>query len=1092
MPRVELSLLGPFRVAVDGEERRIAAQKQRALIAMLGVRPYARAREHVAAELWPDSNDERSRQSLRHALYEIHVALGPELITSAHDELLIDERVIVDAREFERALGSGTQADQNRAFALYRGDLCSEVEGAGGEAERVRLRGLFATAGETLAAQRLATDASAAAGIARRVVEIDPYREEAQRILLRAFAATGDLASAAAHYKRLTTMLQNELGVEPSAETKQIYASLRRTVASASPIQVRRPSLEPPAELIGRRVEYGSLIGVVSDAIDAKGRSALVIGEAGTGKSRLLEEIGRVSDLHGLRVVNARATAAEGALPFQLWVDALAPHANEAAALPSPWPAVLATLLPEAAHGEPGAVAPELRRTRLFEGVARLVGHLATALPTIVVLDDLHYADPDSVQLFHYLARTLGHRRLAVVAASRPIVPGSPLAEARASLEARGDLARVELGPLAPSAVSELLRRFGVQPETAAWLAPRLATWTGGNPFFVLELLRAFIGQGRLRDENGRWTWSAPRPPEDEPLTPDLPSTVIQTILARIGELPQSTRRLLDLVSVVGSPTRLELVANVAARDELAVAEELAPALEAGLIRETREGTGVTVTFAHELVRDATYQRIPLTVRAAIHRRAAVAFERFGATSRAIAYHLTAGGDTTRGAELWLASAREAEARFAHDDAVRSYRAALEAFGSSSPRRSEVLMGIGDAHMRRGSVAAGVAAYEEALAATDEDIGTRVAVFTRIASAARYYHRHPRGVEYAETAVAYYRSRQQFEALAEALIGLAWVRYIDGDSKAAYEAAEEARVIARSVGVSRIEAHALDVSIWARWLSGEVTASPDGHDVERLVASLGDDEAVATLLGRSSTALVRRGRASEAVAPARRALEVARRVGSLRAQLEAGEDLVGTLRVIGSWREAVAVADEVRADVASLELAGPPRLLGELALALALCDDRARALPLAEEIIADRSAARQAPVHGSPALEAASALMMMGRIPEGDLINSQRPSCQTCQVSWHVVAGRQAALVGDHQRALALADALEGLIAAHASPVHAGGIPHIRALVLRRAGRIDEANKAAEQARGAFRSFGRKDAEVYLERDLAFLTAAIA
>jgi hypothetical protein len=161
-------------------------------------------------------------------------------------------------------------------------------------------------------------------------------------------------------------------------------------------------------------------------------------------------------------------------------------------------------------------------------------------------------------------------------------------------------------------------------------------------------------------------------------------------------------------------------------------------------------------------------------------------------------------------------------------------------------------------------------------------------------------------------------------------------------------------------------------------------------------------------------------------------------------------------------------------------------------LALALCDDRARALPLAEEIIADRSAARQAPVHGSPALEAASALMMMGRIPDGDLINSQRPSCQTCQVSWHVVAGRQAALVGDHQRALALADALEGLIAAHASPVHAGGIPHIRALVLRRAGRIDEANKAAEQARGAFRSFGRKDAEVYLERDLAFLTAAIA
>jgi DNA-binding SARP family transcriptional activator/tetratricopeptide (TPR) repeat protein len=1092
MLRVEMSLLGPFRVTVDGEERRITAQKQRALVARLGVRSPGRSRELVAAELWPDSNEERSRQSLRHALYEIHVAVGAKMIGSAHNELLINERVIVDVREFERALGGGTDADLDRAFALYRGDLCSEVEGIDGEAERVRLRGLFAAAGEMLAARSLTTDARGAAAIARRVIEIDPYREEAHRVLLRALAATGDLAGAAAHYKRLTTILEGELGVEPSAETKQLYASLGRQAPRAHRAQVRRPSLEPPAALVGRRTEYGKLMAVVSDAIDGNGRTALVIGEAGTGKSRLLEEIARVAELHGLQVVHARATAAEGALPFQLWVDALAPRASEVAALPSPWPAVLAALLPETAHGELGTVGPELRRTRLFEGVARLLGHLATVAPTLVVLDDLHHADPDSKHLFHYVARTLTQRRIAMVVASRPVIAGSPLAEARASLEARGELATVELGPLAPTAVNELLLRFGVGPDTAMWLAPRIATWTGGNPFFVLELLRALIGQDRLRDKAGTWTWSAARPADDEPLTPDLPSTVIHTIITRVGELPQPTRRLLDLVSVIGLPTRLEVVASVAARDELAVAEELAPAFEAGLIREAHEGAATTLTFAHELVRDATYQRIPLTVRAAIHRRAATALERFGATSRAIAYHLTAGGDAARGAELWLSSGHEAEARFAHDDAIRSYRAALDAFGPSSPRRSEVLIGIADAHMRRGSAPAGVAAYDEALATNTDDVEERIAVFTRIAAAARYYERHPRALEYAETAVGYYRSSGQSEALADALVGLAWVRYLDRDANATYEAAEEARLIARSIGAARTEALALHVSIWARWLSGEMTVRPDENDLERLVASLGDDESVATLLGLSSTALARRGRSSEAVAPARLALEMARRVGSLRAQLEAGEDLAGTLRVSGSWREAVAVADEVRVDVASLELAGPPRLLGELVIALALCDDSARALALAEELIANRSAATQSPVHGSPALEAASALMMMGRIPERDLINSQRPSCQTCQVWWHVVAGRQAALVGDHQRALTLADALERLIADNASPTNAGGVPHIRALALRRAGSLDEADKAADEARVAYRTVGRRDSEVILDRDLAFLTAAIA
>jgi len=88
---------------------------------------------------------------------------------------------------------------------------------------------------------------------------------------------------------------------------------------------VRRPSLEPPAELIGRRAEYGALMAAVSSAIDGRGGAALLVGEAGAGKSRLLDEIVSVAERHGLRMLRARATAAEGALPFQLWIDALAP-----------------------------------------------------------------------------------------------------------------------------------------------------------------------------------------------------------------------------------------------------------------------------------------------------------------------------------------------------------------------------------------------------------------------------------------------------------------------------------------------------------------------------------------------------------------------------------------------------------------------------------------------------------------------------------------------------------------------------------------------------------------------------------------------
>jgi DNA-binding SARP family transcriptional activator len=1086
MRNVEVRLLGAFRLLVGGTERRIGARKQRALVAALALRTGTRSRDSLVGELWPESNAERGRRSLRHALYEINAAVRADLVAASADDLRIADGVAVDVRDLERAVGSGTGDDLRHAVALYRGDLCPEIEGVDGEAERVRLRGLFASAGEALAARRLEADTREAEAIARRVIEIDPYREEAYRILLRALARSGGLAAAAVQYKRLTALLHNELGVEPSAETKRVYASLGRDAVTPR-AAVRRPSLEPPTELIGRRAEYGALMTVVSRAIDGRGGASLVTGEAGAGKSRLLEEIGGVAERHGMRVLRARATSAEGALPFQLWIDAIAPAAADAVGLPAPWPTVLATLLPEIAHGDPGGVAPELRRTRLFEGVARLLAHLAASAPAVLLLDDLHEADPDSVQLFHYVARTSRQRRIAMVAAARPLTSGSALDDVRASLAARGDLAVMELGPLAPDAVGELLLRFGAHAD-APWLAPRVATWTGGNPFFVLEVLRTLVAHESLRREGEEWKWSGPRPAPDVPLAPDLPPTVRQSILTRIGALPHATRRLLDLIAVVGPVARLQTIGAVAGRDELAIAEDLAPALDAGLVRDSREGTAASLAFAHDLVRDATYQRIPLAVRAAIHRRVAAALAQGGGTSRAIAFHLTAGGETVRAAEHWLASAREAEARFAHDDAIRVLQAALDVLGPSAPRRAEILTSIGDAHMRRGTAPAAVEAYDDALTELAPDAHEdRAALQVRIADAARYYHRHPRALEHGEAAVAHYRQRGDDARLVDARIALAWVRYHDGDAANALNAAEAARTLARSIDDARGEIRALHVALWSRWLAGDTTANTDPADVERLVDAVGDDEAVALLLSIQSNAFRRAGRTVESVAPARRALEMARRIGSLRAQLEAGEQLVESLRITGASREAIAIADQVRADVVGLDLDAPPQLLGGLVLALAVAGEDVRTAALASELIAARRG-MAAPIHLSPATMAASALMTIGSVPEREVVEADRPSCVTCGRNWMVIAARHAALNGDAERALALADDVASATTG-TSLGSALAVAHIRAIAHARAGRSADAERAAEDARAGYRAAGRVDAAVMLDRDLALISA---
>jgi hypothetical protein len=188
---------------------------------------------------------------------------------------------------------------------------------------------------------------------------------------------------------------------------------------------------------------------------------------------------------------------------------------------------------------------------------------------------------------------------------------------------------------------------------------------------------------------------------------------------------------------------------------------------------------------------------------------------------------------------------------------------------------------------------------------------------------------------------------------------------------------------------------------------------------------------------------------------------------------------------MGAWREAVTVADEVAADIASLELNGPPRLSGELAIALALVGDHDRATVLAQELIAAGTAVATPPVHASPVLDAATALLVAGVLPAPDLLATQRPSCVTCQVSWHVIAGRSAALHGDANAALAWADALEELSRKDGHQVPAGSTEHIRALAFGRSGRSQDRERAEALARAAYRAAERVDAETFLDLDLA-------
>ena len=1089
MAGIAVDVLGTLRIRIGGRERTLAATKQRALLAELAVRPgVRRRRDELIAALWPESDESRGRDSLRHALMDLRRALGADTVRADGDALSLAEDVEVDVAQFERLATSERMDDLQRAIELYRGDLAADLEGPDHENDRSRLRGTLASAAARLAEKRLASlDATGAAAALRHALKIDPYREDLHRLLLRALGAAGDLAAAAAHYKTLSALLHDDLGVEPSGETRRLYTSLASAEPSPHPTaRVRRPSLEPPATLVGRRHEYGALMSLIGDAIDGRGRAALVLAEGGAGKTRLLDEVAAVADQHGVLVLRASAAQPDARLALRPWSQALAVVTADAATLPAPWPAVLASLLPSLERVVPLAdLAPELLRTRLFEAVMRLLAHLARSRPVLVELDDLHHADVDSPHLFTYVARALAASRVALIASAR-VGEGEAATEIASLRRAlSGTLVEVALAPLDETDVTTLLERAEVAPTTSRWLGPLLARRATGNPFFVLELARALLDDGALRREAGGIRWHGPTPDEHTPLAMALPPSLREALLARLATLPDETHRLVAIASVIGQHAAAATLVAVSGHDDLAVAEAIAPAVTAGLLQPAGEPD--ILAFKHELVRDAAYGELPAVLRAALHRRVAATLESVGAPDAVIARHFESGGEPLRAVPHWIDAGRTAAAVYAFGEAIRNYTSALAGLVPADARRPEIFELLGDAELRRGEPGAAMRRFVEALELAGDDDARHARLAVRIAHTyGRYYAENPRALELARDAVRYYEARTPSADLAEAVLALAYAEF-HADAAASLATASRALKLGRELDLPRVQAAAHHVLIWSRWRAGEPTYLPDPTDLDRLIDQLGDSELACQLLWSRSMARRRRGEFAAGLADAERDLAMARRIGSIHAEVESAEVLVDAFVSTGRWADAVALGEQTSPLIARVG-GEAPRALSDYLLALALKGEDERATREARATLEAAERAPRRPMHATPALFSVWVLLVVGRfdlVPDRATVERERPSCETCVITWLAIAGQFEAVIGQPERAFALADELERRAAASDYASFLAAPPHIRALANARLGHATEAKRATAEALEKAGSLGDQRALGLLARDVA-------
>jgi len=405
-------------------------------------------------------------------------------------------------------------------------------------------------------------------------------------------------------------------------------------------------TLAPIPALRGRAAETRVLAEALECAVAGRAAAVLIEGEAGIGKTRLLDQALAYATSRGMQVAAARAEELEQTRPFGLVGSAFGCAKDSR----DPRRAAIAGLLAAGTGGELGPITvtsdPGLR-FRVVDALADLAEELALTGPMVLGVDDLQWADPSSLLTLSTLSRRLADLPAVLIGCLRPSPRSAELDRLVAAVEGGGGR-YMALRALADHAVVELVTETVAAEPGPALLAG--ITGAAGNPLFVTELLGALAQEGAIRTAAGR--------AEVAEIT--LPPTLRLTILRRLSFLADDTLQALRAASILGSGFTLTDLATVTGRSALELSVTLAEAVRARVV----EDDGTALRFRHDLIRDAIYDDIPLSVRHALHREAGHLLAESGAAAMPVAEQLSRGASKGDAAAIeWLTrAARQAVA----------------------------------------------------------------------------------------------------------------------------------------------------------------------------------------------------------------------------------------------------------------------------------------------------------------------------------------------------------------------------------------------------------------------------------------------
>ena len=654
---IEIHVLGGFHVTVDGVPVSPEAWPRRhaaALVKLLALSDGRRVhREQVLEALWPGLDLERAGPRLHKAAHYARKAMGEGAVVLRNDLVALapeyDVRVDVDrfdeaARE---ALALGTASAADEALEAYTGQLLPDdlYEEWAHEPRRA------------IESQHLVLLRQAGRWL--DLLEHEPADEEAHIALAHDHLERGDPRAALRQLERLEHAMRRELGTAPSRTAHDLRARAESQLASSG--ERAAPEASRGVRLVGRR-DLGDVIRAGLEAAhEGQGRTLVLEGAAGVGKSALLDLAETLARRRGWRTGRGTASAVEGPWPYASVLEAVSALCRKHPALLDGLDDVYRLEIERALSGEEVRWSGESAHQRLFVATAELVRLAASGHGVMLCVDDVHEADEASVRLLHYLARSTAGEPVVIVLAHRP-VDDPELSDVLRSLARPPGGVRLDVMPLSGPAVERLVREE--HPELDPATVEHITEVSRGLPFVALELARNH-GTGRT-----------------DGILPRLPRPVVRTF-ARVALLGMTF-------------TTDELLA-VSGADEDTTYEHLHAAWAAALLEHDDAGH----RFRHPLIREALLAEVPDAQLVRLRRDVAESLAGLGAPPQRLAHQFLQAGLPARAVPYVVKAVETAGALGAYRDALGLVEAVREHAGPAQladllSMRADLLMALGD------------------------------------------------------------------------------------------------------------------------------------------------------------------------------------------------------------------------------------------------------------------------------------------------------------------------------------------------------------------------------------------------------------